>query len=86
MQCEACRNNCQKLRKLKSHIGVMHEERGIHFEFCESKDVVIGKLKEQECLGTFKKHEETLHCIASLYNDRKCRKTLENVRKCRKPI
>jgi hypothetical protein len=46
MQCEACRNNCQKLRKLKSHIGVMHEERGIYFEFCENKDVVIGKLKD----------------------------------------
>jgi hypothetical protein len=26
----------------------MHEERGIYFEFCENKDVVIGKLKEHK--------------------------------------
>jgi hypothetical protein len=37
-------------------------------------------------IGTFKKHVETLHCIASSYNDRKRRKTLENAEKLYKML
>ena len=69
-----------------------------YFEFCENKDLVIGKRiawmcllmwklsQNEEYIGTFKKHVETLHCIVFWYNARKSRKMLENVRKCRETL
>ena len=53
MQCEACKNECSIIRKLKSHIGTMQQERSkslckCHCEICENKALVAGKLKEHK--------------------------------------
>ena len=47
--------------------------------------LLMWKLSQnEEYIGTFKKHVETLHYIASWYNDRKSRKMLENAESVRK--
>jgi hypothetical protein len=77
MICEACRSNCQIRRKLKSHIGsesyckfcenkdfVVGKLNKYKRELLEEKCLLMLNLSQnEEYIGTFKKHVETLHCI-----------------------